>query len=252
MGIPTADIVALPAPADDFPRLGQGLPQLALMTNNIAYAKMGIASRQDLLALGERNKATKARLQAAANRVKPKLDLELSLGYDGATSGSSLQRALQTVEMRQEGPDWSTGLTLNYPLGNNTGLGDLAQLLASYRQGALRELELIRTIQKEIAVVCSNLVNIDRELERTDEALTNYTTAVANEQEKYLMGETTLLDLLYIEDRRDNALLSRISILQRAAGSLARLRFETGKLVSFVNDAGRVTDHDLTTLLSPE
>jgi outer membrane protein TolC len=251
MGIPPAETYDLPAPFGPFPDLDRTLLLQAMAADSAAYARIAARHRLDLLAAGKQNESLKTGLRAARNRVKPALNLELSLGYDGLESGSSLSRSLRTAEYRQDAPDWSTGVRLTYPLGNNSGEGELAQALARHRQGWLREQELLRTIATDIGLARSDLFSIFHELERSDEAVRQYTTAVANEREKYLMGETTLLDLLYIEDRRDSALLNRIAVRQRAASGLARLRFETGTLVRVQDEEVLVTASDLTTVLLP-
>jgi outer membrane protein TolC len=252
MGIPSAEIYALPEPHGPFPALDREVLLQATTADNAWYVQTAARHRMDLLASDKQNESLKAGLQAALNRIKPALNLELSLGYDGMESGSSLSRSLRTTAYRQDTPDWSTGARLTYPLGNNSGEGDLEQARARYRQGEMRTQELFRTVQTDIGLVRRDLFSIGQELDRSEEAVRYYTTAVANEREKYLMGETTLLDLLYIEDRRDGALLNRISVRQRVADSLARLRFETGKLVRFEDDQGMVTYGDLTTMLLPE
>ncbi len=98
----------------------------------------------------------------------------------------------------------------------------------------------------------SDLLSVCHELERSEEAVRSYTQAITNEREKYLMGETTLLSLLYIEDRRDVAFINRIAARQKAATALARLRFEIGRLVRFNGDEGSIEPGDLTSVALPE
>lgn len=252
MGIPPAEIYDLPEPLGPFPDLDRMVLMQDTAANHAWYAETAARHRMDLLAADKQNESLKAGLQAARNRVKPALDLELSLGYDGIESGSSLSRSLKTTSYRQDTPDWSTGVRLSYPLGNNSGEGDLEQAWARYRQGKMRSEELFRAVQTDIGLVRRDLFSLAQEIERSEEAVRHYTTATANEQEKYQMGETTLLDLLTIGDRLDGALLNRITVRQRVAGSLTRLRFVTGMLVRFEEDQGMVTYGDLTTMLLPE
>jgi len=252
MGITPEEIRTLPAPAAPFPEPDSAALLQAKAVDILSYTKIATHHRLDLLATIQQNRSLEAILKAAQNRIKPELNLELSLGYDGLKSGSGLSRSLQTTAYNQDSPDWSAGFRVTYPLGNNSSEGELTQAQAQYRQGILREKELVRTIQTDISTVLSSLFSVVNELERSGEAVRNFTTAVDNEREKYLLGETTFLDLLSIEDRLDSALLNRISARQRAANSLVSLRFKTGKLVKFVDEEGLVTLSDLTTLLLPE
>jgi outer membrane protein len=252
MGIPPAEIILLPPPLGSFPGLDQAIMVRARKAEALSYVQIAALHRSDVLAAGEQNKSLQARTNAAKNQIKPALNLELALGYDGIESGSRLSRSLRTAEYHQDNPDWTAGIRLTYPLGNNRFEGLLEQASARYRQGLIEERELVRTLQADINVIRSDLFSLFDELSRSEDAVDNYSTAVDNERDKYQMGETTLLDLLYIEDRRDSAELNLLTVRQRVANNLAALRFKTGRLVQFVDDEGMVTLSSLTTLLLPE
>lgn len=252
MGISYEQIIELPKPAGSFPKLNEKIMAKSGTINDQVYIRIASGHRADLLAKAEQNKAYKARRDAARNNLKPALNLEFSMGYDGLEYGSSSSHTFNSVKYDQDNPDWSIGTRVTYPLGNNNAQGYLQQIQARYSQGELEEKELLRTIQSEITVTRNNLHIIAGELERSNSAVENYSTAVDNERDRYLMGETTLMDLLYIEDRRDSALLNQIAVQQKAAVTLANLQFVTGQLVRFVNEQGVVTLDQLTTLLLPE
>ncbi len=251
MGLPYDKITVIPPPVGPFPSMDRDSMEQAKGTDSSLYLRVAADRRYDLRAAGEQNEAARIRMEAAKDNRKPQLDLELSMGYHGLESGSSLSKSFQAVEYDQDTPDWNVGTRLTYPLGNNTAEGAFITSQAAYRRGVLQEKELLRSMNSDINVILSELFNLYEELRHSEQAVQEYMTAVSNEQEKYMMGETTLLDLLYIEDRRDNALLNHISVRERAAVGLANLRYVTGHLVRFIDEQGLVTMRDLTTMLLP-
>jgi hypothetical protein len=54
---------------------------------------------------------------------------------------------------------------------------------------------------------------------------------VANERDKLLLGTATILDVITLADRLNSAQLNEIAAQARYAIALARVRFETGRLI---------------------
>jgi outer membrane protein len=80
------------------------------------------------------------------------------------------------------------------------------------------------------------------------EAAQLYGTAVEDERQKLQLGLSTIIDLVLIEDRLTRSLLEDISATLSYAAALARLRFETGTIVSGDAAGFRVTADALTTV----
>jgi hypothetical protein len=64
------------------------------------------------------------------------------------------------------------------------------------------------------------------------EAAGLYGSAVEDERQKLQLGLSTIIDLVLIEDRLTRTLLDEVSAMLSYAEALARLRFETGTLIS--------------------
>lgn len=252
MGIPASEIDNIPPPRGSFPKLDRKILANVLAGDSAKYNEIALINRNDLEAIRKQNESLTAQLKAARNRLKPQLNLEFSVGYDGVRNSSGTSQSLQTIEYHQDEPDWTTGFRISCPLENNTAKGELEQVQAKCRQGSIQENELMRNIRTQISVTRSDLLNICNEIQKSEEAVSNYTKAISNEREKYLMGETTILGLLYIEDRRDVAFVNNISVRQKAALAIARLRYETGRLVRFSNDEVIVEPEDLISLALPD
>lgn len=248
MGIPSSEIDSIPPPRGSFPKLDRNSLAKVFGGDLAKYNEIALKNRNDLESIRKQNEALTAQLKAARNRIKPQLNLEFSVGYDGVRNSSGTSQSLQTIEYHQDEPDWTTGFRISCPLENNSAKGELEQVQAKCRQGSIQENELVRNIQTQISVTRSDLLSICNEIEKSEEAVKNYTQAISNERDKYLMGETTILGLLYIEDRRDVAFVNNISVRQKAALAIARLSYEIGKLVRFTNDEGIVEPEGLISL----
>ncbi len=217
-------------PTDPLPIITQTSAKNALISrkNFIEYASN---SRGDLLALNQKTKALELLLLAANDATNPKLDLIMGIGYDGYQTGHQVQRIVQTVEYRQKSPDWSIGLRFSFPIENHGAKGSQAIVQAQLNQARIRQFDMRRTIETSINTVLLSMQNIAREIEKTDQTVTAYQKSVENEQEKYLMGESTLFDLLFMQDKLESAQLSRIDAQYRGAVLLTRLQFESGKML---------------------
>ena len=201
----------------------------------------GVARRNDLIALIQRMKATEKLVIAAKDALKPKLDLVSAVGYDGYQTGDSGQKTIRTFENRQSYPDWSVGLRFSYPIGNNRAEGNYSIAVSQHAQSRIRMLDLQRNIEISLRTSLQTLVNVAREIDTAERAVAAYRQSVDNEREKYQMGESTLFDLLFTQDKLESAHLSRIDACLRGALLLTRLHHESGQLLSCDGDACELT-----------
>jgi outer membrane protein TolC len=204
--------------------------------NNRQQILAGADRRGDLRALMQKLKAAGSVVVATKDALNPKLDLVSAIGYDGYQTDSSLQKSLQSVENRQKHPDWSVGLRFSYPLENSTARGNYAIASSQQAQNVIRVHELQRTVELTLSMVVQSLQNVAREIETADRSVASYQRAVNNEKEKYLMGESTLFDLLYTQDKLESAQLSRTDVYLSGALLLTKLQFESGKLLTCSGD----------------
>jgi outer membrane protein TolC len=174
---------------------------------------------------------------AAQAGTRPRLDLQLSVGYTGAVPGEAWS-GLVTPFYRDLN-SWSASLEVNWQaaLRNATAAGLAGQSRAVQRQGEVAAQELERQIRSGVTVAAEALRHGQDELERADEAVRLSQTAVENEERKFQLGMSTLFDIIQSEDALTSALLSRIGAQERFATARARLAYETGALVR--DDDGR-------------
>ncbi|HSU14670.1 TolC family protein [Longimicrobium sp.] len=226
MGVDGDSIALLPLPSTPLPVGGPGAPLAA-----DALVAQAVARRMDLAAARQAAGAQRVLADAAQAGTRPRLDLQLSVGYTGAVPGESWS-SLVTPFYRDLNT-WSASLEVSWQaaLRNATAAGTAAQTRAVQRQGEVAAQELEREIRSGVAVAAQALRHGQAELERADEAVTLSRTSVENEERKFQLGMSTLFDIIQSEDALTSALLSRISAQERFADARARLAYETGALV---------------------
>jgi outer membrane protein TolC len=75
------------------------------------------------------------------------------------------------------------------------------------------------------------MVHAVEQLKEANLAVKTYAMGLANERTKRRLGLSTLIDILNVEDRYNNALLSAVQARQAYASAIAQFLFNTGMLV---------------------
>jgi outer membrane protein TolC len=122
-------------------------------------------------------------------------------------------------------------------------------------QSAVHDANLIRLHDLE-ASVASNVAAVAAALQRSveqlvegREAVKRYAITLQNQMTKRRLGSATLLDVINVEDRLNNALLNEVQFQQGYANAIVQLRFELGSLVHKRDDS---YDIRIADLLIPE
>ena len=164
------------------------------------------------------------------NDLKPRLDLTIDLGYEGLEAGSALEEYFTPFGRNVGGAN--VGVTLSYtvPFGNRTSRRLSVQRASAYQQQITLARDLTRFIQSSVLVALKALERSIYELKSSEIAIELYRTAVSNEKKKFQMGLATLIEIIDVEDRLTEAMLSYTDGQQRYASALVQLRYETGTL----------------------
>lgn len=247
MGLPVQDRQLLRPPRDDFPTANTNTLQ-HLKQNRPRYRKLARRRRMDLQAQARAIRGARSLVDAYRLELGPKINIDLSLGYDSYNTGNGTERFFDGINYHQHALDWSAGLRIDFPFGNNAAQANLDKSLADLNSSRIRKRQLQDNIDSMVAVSLQGVDNALAELEKSEQAVRIYTEAVNNERLKFRRGESTLLNLIDIEERLDRVLLTRIAVRRRLAMSLIRLRYETGTLVSFQKEQGTITARALTTI----
>jgi outer membrane protein TolC len=91
--------------------------------------------------------------------------------------------------------------------------------------------ELEYEISSTIVTSTYAMVHAVEQLKEANLAVKTYAMGLANERTKRRLGLSTLIDILNVEDRYNNALLSAVQARQAYASAIAQFLFSTGMLV---------------------
>jgi len=230
MGLKSQEVLALPPPRDSYPE------PVAGRADNIADKKekcllLAEKYRADLLALKEKEKAAQILLVAAQKNLKPELNATLGLGYGGLQESGNFKDYLNAVNHNTAGLNYSAALTFKYPLGNNAAQGAAAQRLAQRRQSHIQVIDLDRKIRSNVLVTLEALPRYRAGLKKAREAVALYRRGYDDENLRFRMGMSTIIDLITVQNRLSTAMVTEVDSHLDYANAIIRLRYETGTLI---------------------
>ena len=219
---------------DKFPEhTGVTLDAVARREELIARA---LAVRSDLVTLRQKQEAAQILLEAARKNESPQLDLVLGVTESGLAEGKS-PVAFGPGFGQNFGQGYSGNLIFQMPLGNNAARGLIRQQVALVEAQRIRGNELGHAISGSIDTSSYAMARAVEQLKEADSAVKTYAVGLANERTKRRLGLSTLIDILNVEDRYNNALLSAVQARQAYANAIAQFRFDTGMLLSREGDS---------------
>jgi outer membrane protein len=229
MGIAAADVMRLPRPATAFPG-GPGAGGITAADSSVV--RQALRRRADLEASRRRRDASRDLLGGYRGESRPRLDLSLTLGYQGLEAGDELGRYVSPFYSELGGMQTRVEVTYGMPLRNRLAGGLALQSAAAEQQAALAYAELRRQVELDAAAALETLQLSADELAQFGHAAQLHTAALESEQQRYSLGTSTIFDIINAEEALTSATLAEIEARTRFAVSLARLRHETGTLLS--------------------
>lgn len=246
LGLPPERIAALPLPAAPLPSLApESLPAPAATAR---FVQTAIARRADVRAALRRLSESDVLLRAAENELEPQLDLLVSPGYSGLTSGTSPVNFFGAAWRHVPGAILSFGFSLSWPIGNHAAQGDVIQAQAAREQSRLAVDVLVKGIGADVPSALDAVIQSARQLERATGSVRLFEQAVANEGKKLRAGTSTLIDVITQRDRLTAARQDEISSQLTLALALVRLRFETGTLLAENGEWNELQGDSITTV----
>ena len=245
MGISPAETARIGLPADAFPNPGPDAP-LSRLDDPTSYLETASRYRADLRALSRQEEASRILTAGAKNALLPELNLQVSAGYNGLSDGKAVGTYFKSLSDQLAGPNYSTGFTFSYPLGNDQARGQLIQYMAMLRQTALKRQNLDRTIGINVLKLLTDLQEHVRELNTYRRAVRYYEASVRDEKEKMRLGMSTMNQIFVIEDRLQNSMLSETEAQMNYANNLAQLYFQMGRLITHEGKSYSVDVQHLT------
>lgn len=226
MGLPYQQINAIET-ADEFPSLDTDPSALSgRLTRLIDLAMRHRADRASVLL---RQDSAKVLTGAAHTNLKPRLDVTFSVGYSGLAEGGS---TIGGLSQNRGGANIGTFISYEWPFDNNAARGHYLQQSAAYDQSTIRAATVERNIGIGVESALTGLTRSALQLKKTEETVDLYRISVKNEQTKYRLGTSTMIDVLSVNDRFLMARLNNIAYLLGYFNALARLNFEIGTLIA--------------------
>ncbi|MEO1365638.1 MAG: TolC family protein [Acidobacteriota bacterium] len=245
IGLGPEDAEALPLPGDPFPEISiDAIPESAR-----ALLAEASVHRADLAAEQRRLEASRLRLFAAEDDLKPRLDLVLTPSYTGLVEGGGVDDALRALGDNIPGLSTTFGVSYLFPIANQTAEG--LQLRA---EAALKiQADVVRSIEIQIGADVPSALDAVRQNARTTELFEKATKlflqTLENEEKKLQVGSSILLDVISQRDRLTSAQQRLVASASALARAVVDLRFETGTLVRGADaDSLQVRTEDFTTV----
>jgi outer membrane protein TolC len=229
-GMDAFAVAALGAPAEALPERDDGRPLAALR-------QQALASRADLAALRLRESAMQLRRDALRSNGKPLADLELGTYYAGLREGARSASSAVDPTARHAGPGLSARLVMQWPVQDSANLGAQQVAVANHEAARVRRATLEQAIDASVDQAYQAYAAAAQQLEAANQAVDRYRAALRDTSTRRQLGAATLIDVLNVEDRLNNAILARLSIQQALAQARAQVLFETGALLRRQDDA---------------
>ena len=245
MGVYDAGTAALPRAVTNFPEITTDGEAHAAPGREAIAAALG--RRSDLAALSARSSGAKAQLAGARGGLKPRLDLLVDLGYAGLAADGGIDGAISSFYRHVPGLNASVQLSYELPLARLASSGAAMQRASAYDQARTREAELVRQISSGVLVASEALRHSRLAMQASREAAALSRHAVENEKRRFQLGMSTLFDVILAEDALTNARLGEIAGRHDYAVAVARLRYESGSLLSFDGKGVSVSAESVTT-----
>ncbi len=230
MGLNAREVTTLPLTTDALPDWKGRDPSVtpALLESFVSGA---MKRRADLIAAGKRIQAAEALLPAAKDQFRRRVVLDLSAGYSGLLENTNIFATFGSPFRNPAGPNATAAIRYSFPQENSAARAASIEAESSYQQSLLARANTERTIASNVASAMVNLVKSVARLQEAREAIEQYQIALAGEQDKYHLGESSLIDVLTMEERLTTANGDEVSAQLDYAIAVENLRFATGTLI---------------------
>lgn len=231
MGLRYETIDNLPMPADAYPNPDKKEALFTKLEPEQLFQE-ALRRRADYLALKKRETEARILLVAAANNLLPQLDVNGTIGYAGLKDGGNIDDYFKSLTNELTGANYSAGITLTFPFGNNEAEGEHLKQRSQLRKAVIQTRNLDRKIRSGIVVDYQAIIRSIRELGEIRKSVKHYRTAVSNEKIKFGMGMASVLDIINTQNFLRNSMLSEVAKMNSYATALVNLRYQTGTLLS--------------------
>ena len=240
MGVEGDEILYAPLASDPLPALVNNSAIAATSPRQMVdWALQMRADRKAALRLEESGLVL---TRQALTNLRPQFDFTSRTSYSGLDEGSHYESLYSPYLQGHAGPSYFLGLRFDYPFGNNFAKGALKESEARLRQAKLSTGIITRSILSNIVTARTSVQNSLRQISALESSRTALVASLNAEQERFKMGESTLLDTIQTEERLTGANSGIIEAKLQHAVGLAQLRFETGTIMGATSSSQASVD----------
>ncbi|MEZ5328903.1 MAG: TolC family protein [Verrucomicrobiales bacterium] len=250
MGSEGEALIDAPLAADPFPAL---VPAAEVEAQDLeALVRQARFKRGDHKAVIQQKIAMAVIIDQAEANLKPACDLQLGISYTGLDEGGQWETLFNPYEKNHAGPSGFVSLQADWPFGNRIPRSELKLFEAQSRKLQQQIGIIERSIDSGIATAKQQVRNAAVFYAFEVASMEQTRLALVAENEKLRMGSSTIIDSILAEERLTNSRSGLIDARLQQATGLALLRFQSGTLLTEVNDSPEIAADDLVTLPSIE
>jgi len=229
MGLTLTELPDPPSPAGALPPPLDHPPDASLAPK---FAAESIRRRGDYQALKKSAEQARILARKAELDLRPQLDLSAQFGYAGGadSSGGRTAGAARSLSENLAGPNGLVMLSLAWPVANNVARGTLVSRRAQLRITQATARQAGQTIVSDVLVSFAALQAAFRDYELASGAAAKYRAAADSENDKVRRGQSSLNDLISVEQGYVAARLAAIAAQRDCALAVARIRLASGLL----------------------
>lgn len=250
MGLDPHEVMTLAEPSSPFPAPSDsGVAVSAAYRKNLT--EQALERRGDWRALHHGCAAAEALARSARNQLRPQCDLTLRAAYLGRTVSDGWDPLSAFGEPEDE-LGAAVAVAFEWPVPNRAARGRFAGAVLLRDRKKIELDDLRRRISSSIAQDLTNLRSWEEQVLAFQAAEALYEKAFQNEKEKLRIGMAGPIDLLTTEEQLTWSSLQRLGAQEQYARTIARLRLDSGTLVSCAHEEITVDEQCLSTVPRPE
>lgn len=231
MGLVAEEFINPPIAEGHFPDIKT--PKTIDESTYSEYIALALGKRKDYLATQKSRDASYILREAARLDLRPRADLSLSFRYQGIDTGN---RPFTQFANKDDGLSVFGAISLDFPFKNNIFKGRYKESMALTEQSTLLQLKASQVIASGVMVSMEEVLNSHKALIVSLAGEESSGIAVEKEHKRFTFGDTSLLDVIKLEDGYIIAQLNTIQAILNHVNALARLRFTTGTLMEIIED----------------
>jgi len=202
---------------------------LKRIDDRASFYEIAFENRADYQVSKKNLEKSKVTLDVATDDLKSQLDLKLYADHKNIQNDGDMYTSLTNpYDHHINGQTVGASLVYTIPIANNYAQGRYIALKSKIAQEYVRDAELKRDIELQINKTLDNLQSIILNYEEIKNSVESYEKLLANEMKKYLLGMSTIADVIQIQDSYDAQKMQLLEVLKSYAILLAQLNYNTG------------------------